>query len=251
MNLSTHFNITRFYLLLKMELFRSRKGIAMTLVIILGLLFTGLVAESIFGNEKVFSSHEGSYAFNLIVGGFILSSLAFRDLGNTLKAYQYLTLPASVFEKFFSMWLLTTLGWIIGFTIVFMLYAVMGNALGNFFFSHKTYLPFDLFSEVPLNALKTYFILQGVFLVGAVHFKGYVFPKTLFTLILAAAACGIIAYFIMADLFRHGEEDLFNPELLMDMPVYQVWLVIQWLFCWVLAPLCWVITYFGLKEKEV
>jgi hypothetical protein len=31
----------------------------------------------------------------------------------------------------------------------------------------------------------------------------------------------------------------------------QFWQIISWFGQWLLAPLCWVITYLGLKEQEV
>src|SRR3972149_8760573 len=82
MNLSNYIEPSRFWLLLKMELFRSRKGFLLTFVVTFGLLFTGFVLENIFGTDKVYDSHHANYAFFLLIGGFILSSLAFNDLSN-------------------------------------------------------------------------------------------------------------------------------------------------------------------------
>jgi hypothetical protein len=251
MNLTYYFNMSRFWQLMKMEWCRSKKGILITFVITFGLLFTGFILESVFGYNKVFNSHPSGYTFALLTGGFILSSLAFNDLSHSLKKYNYLMLPASTLEKFFSMWLLTCACWIIAFTLIFILYSIGVNALGHLFFSEKTYLAFDPFGKIPVEAIKYYLVLQGIFLAGAVHFKGYVLPKTILALLLFGMACGIIFYFTLSDLFQSGAESIAEYGAMKGTPLYQVWLVVKWMFWWLLAPLCWVITYLGLKEQEV
>ena len=96
MNVKNYFDLSRFWLLLKMELFRSRKGLLLMLVIIFGILFfAGLLLTCAIEKKRIFDEHPSNYAFHLMIGGFILSSLAYNDLSNTLKRYRYLTLPAS------------------------------------------------------------------------------------------------------------------------------------------------------------
>jgi hypothetical protein len=63
--------------------------------------------------------------------------------------------------------------------------------------------------------------------------------------------CGFVMYFLMADLFELDTGYFENPEILAGMPIHQFWLAIQWVFWWVLPPLCWTTTYLALKEKEV
>ena len=252
MRLKNFFYLPRFWLLLKMELYRSRKAVLMTIVIALGLhFFIDLLLSPVLSPNRVIYEHSQNYSFSLILGGLILSSLAFNDLSNTLRRYHYLTLPASNLEKFTSMWLLTTVGWIIGFTIIYTLYTMVANIIGALLFSYMDFRAYDPLNRFSINAVQYYFVLQGVFLVGATHFKGYVFPKTLFTLILFAAVCGFIGYFIMSDLFHTDSEGDSSMEFLDGTIVQQMWLVLQWMFWWILAPLCWVITYLGLKDKEV
>jgi hypothetical protein len=253
MKLTNYFEISRFWMLLKMELYKGRNAILMGFVLMFGLLFfVGLLLDIIVEKEKVTYEFTEYYASSLILGGCIFSSLAFNDLSSTLKRYQYLTLPVSTFEKFLCMWLLTSVGWIIVFTIAFTLYTVVGIAMGRLLFSHITFLAFDPLGEFSLESVKYYLISQSIFLVGAAHFKGYVFPKTLLTLIIVGAVSATFIYFIMKDVFltEHacaGDE----CELVNELKVHQAWLFIKWLFWWVLAPVCWVTTYLGLKEQEV
>ena len=223
----------------------------LTFVIIFGLLFIGFILENIFGTRNMYDSHPASYTFFLLIGGFILSSLAFNDLSNPLKRYNYLTLPASTFEKFFSMWLLTCICWIVMFTLTFIIYTLIANSIGHLFFRKMTFLAFQPLAVTPVNAIKYYIAFQAVFLVGAVHFRGYVFPKTIFTLLLFVLVCGIIFYMMMADIIHSDIEcpSGFNP--LKEGTLLQIWHIVQWFTAWVMAPLGWAITYIGLKDQEV
>ncbi len=252
MKLKNYFNIKRFWLLLKLELFKSRKGIVMTIVITFGMLFLiGLLFSILVVPNMIVYEHSGSYVFMLLTGGFILSSLAFNDLGSTLKRYNYLTLPVSAFEKFFCMWLLTSVGWIILFTITYTFYTIIANIIGPIIFRQVEFLAFKPWNELVLHAVLYYFVLHGIFLVGAAKFKGYVFPKTLFTIIIFGVVCGFIIYFIMSDMFELDSEIFEDPKALEGMAIHKIWIGLQWAFWWILAPLSWVVTYLALKEKEV
>jgi hypothetical protein len=250
MNLKNYFELSRFWFLLKMELSRSSRGVLMTLVIIFGFLFfVGLLLGPVFDPGMIVFEHSPGYAFTLLVGGFILSSLAYRDLGNPLRRNNYLMLPVSALEKFLSMWLLTSVGWILLYTLTYEAYTLFANSVGQLIFGHLTFESFEPLSQFAVRTMKYYFVLHGIFLAGAAYFKGYPFPKTLLTLILFGAVCGVITYLIMNGVFDIDytlESNLFNGML-----VCQLWKVIQWMFWWLLAPLCWVITYLGLKEQEV
>ena len=253
MNPNNYFDITRFWLLLRMELHRSRKGIVMTIVIALGLLFFfGLLMTPVFEPGLLIFTHHEGYAFTLLIGGFILSSLAFTDLSNSLKRFHYLTLPVSTFERFLCMWLLTLVGWILVYSVIYYVYTLFANQVGQILYPHLTFVAFKPLGTFSINVIKYYFVLQGIFLIGAVHFKGYVFPKTLFALVIAAIITMTIGYLLVGDLLQSdGELCLSESDALESMTFYKIWMVLQWLFWWVLAPLSWVIIFIGLKEKEV
>jgi hypothetical protein len=113
------------------------------------------------------------------------------------------------------MWILTFIGWIILFTITFIVYAWLANAAGYLIFRRMTFIAFDPLSRLPLQSIRYYLIFQAVFLIGSVHFRGYVFPKILFTILLFVIVCGILFYAIMADIIHSGNEfpGNYNPML--------------------------------------
>lgn len=250
--MNKYFDVSRFWLFLKVELFKSRNGIAMTFVIVFGALFFLGFLLSIFLESPTHYDHSESYASTLILGGFIMSSLAFFDLGSALKRYRYLTLPVSAFERFVCMWLLTSVGWLILFTLSFTVYTWIANPVGQLLFPNVAFKSFDPVGSFALSTMRYYFVLQGIFLLGAVHFRGYVFPKTAVVLILFALVCVVILYFIMRGPFTedHRCTSANECELVDAMAVHPIWLVTKWMFWWVLAPLSWVLTYLGLKDQE-
>ncbi len=248
----SYFDISRFWLLMQLELFKSRRAIVMTLVIIFGLsFFMGMIVDLTIEPLTTVFDHYENYAFSLLIGGFILSSLAFHGLRNTLTRYQYLMLPVSAFERVLCMWLLTSLGWILVFTLTFTLYTLFANTVGQLLFSQVKFNGFNPFNEQAFTPMKYYFVCQSVFLVGAAYFRGYVLPKLLILLIAVAFTFLIITYSILNDVMLadyHTDEEC-DWE---NMPgIKTVWTGVKFFFWWILAPMSWVLTYLGLKDQEV
>lgn len=250
--MNQYFNLNRFISLLKLELYKSRRGILLTFVVTFGLhFFVGFLLSLLVEDHLTVYNHDENYAFSLMVGGFILSSLAFSDLSHPLKRPAYLLLPAAVLEKFLSMWLLTTVGWVLLYTITFTAYTWFVNGVGQAFFNGIQFEWFNPFGEVAIQTIGYYVVIQSIFLVGATQFKGYVLLKTLFVLVLLAMFAGSVAYMMLSGLPDTGEACLTDPGAFEASTVYRFWQVVKILFWWVLAPVAWLITYYGLKEKEV
>ena len=53
MNFNEIYQPSRFWLLTKLELFRSRKGVLITIVVTFGLLCTGFILENIFNSSRI------------------------------------------------------------------------------------------------------------------------------------------------------------------------------------------------------
>ncbi|WP_299452817.1 hypothetical protein [uncultured Microscilla sp.] len=245
------FDIARFGWLLKAELYRSKRGIIMAFAITFGLLLLNLWLEPLVSTSPVYDAHPENYALALFMGGFALSSLAFSDLGNHLKQYHYLALPASTLEKLLTMWLLTTLGWVLSFSLMYYVYTLIANPLGQLLFPQVTFEAYQPLGSFSLRSIHYYLVLQGAFLVGAAHFRGYVFVKTLLVLVLFGSLCVGLGYLMISGLSNAENECLTNLENKPGTLFYGFWQSVQWVFWWLFAPLCWVVTFFGLKEKEV
>jgi hypothetical protein len=253
MSVRDHFEPSRFWALLRLEVLRHLKGIGMAFVITFGLLFVlGLLLSlAVEGDIKIFR-HEENYAASLLIGGFVLSSLAFDDLADPLRRSRYLTLPAAAFEKLLVMWLLTCVGWVILFSVTYTLYSYVANPIAKLLFDHVTFEAFNPFDAIVPETIKYYVVLQAIFLMGAAHFRGYVLPKTIFTIVLIAVVIGALLYFSLSDIFLSDHDcDGNHCELVDQVGLHSVWTMTKFTFWWLLAPTCWVLTFLGLKEQEV
>ena len=237
---------------MKLELFKSRMGVIITLDIAIGLLFIGMFMDILFDPSLTVYDHSESFAFTMAIGGFVLTSLAFNSLSNSLKRFSYLTLPVSTFERWLCMWLLTSIGWVVLYSTVFFLYTLIANNVGRVIYDFVEFKPFNPFAEINYYGMLTYLAIHGMFLVGATHFKGYVFPKTLFTVFTTAFVIGFILFMSLKDIFLTEHECKgYECEFTDVMGVHWVWAVIKFFFWWILAPLSWVVSYLGLRDKEV
>ncbi|WP_026210333.1 hypothetical protein [Flexithrix dorotheae] len=249
------FNIQRFGLLLNREFRINAKFIGIVTGAIVGLLcFILFVAiANVYGDGmSVFNIHTNIYLAILIPGGILLTSISFSDLHNNLKRLNYLLLPSSSFEKFFSMLLITTVGWVLGFTIVYAIVSEIANGIGAYYTGNRLeFESFNPFSEMAWDGIKAYISVQALFLAGAAYFKNYAFFRTLFTLVVFGALLALGGYLIFADLI-HGENQPSGPSKeFKDFTEYTLVPIVENFFDWAMAPVFWVIAFFSLKEKEV
>ena len=253
MSMRYYFDFNRFLLLLKLELIRNSRAIAMLFVITFGLLFfVGLMLSVMFEGNVTTYRHHTDYASSLLIGGFVLTSLAFHDLGNPMKRSGYFTLPVSALEKLICMWLLTSVGWIILFTVVYTCYSYLANPIGQMVFRNVRFEAFDPLSDFVFSSMQYYFVLQGIFLVGAAHFRGYAFPKTVFVLVVFGMVFVMLFYFLLKDVFMYEHDCTgMDCELIPEVGGHTVWRIMTFFFWWILAPLCWALAYLGIKEQEV
>lgn len=250
MKKSDTFSFWRFRHLLNLELFSSRKAILIALVITFGLLKISFMLTALFGNSLTFGAHATNFTFFLLAGGFIFSSMAFHELTNPGRKYRYLTLPASNFEKFLSMWTLTCPGWIVAFMLTYLMYSWLAGSVGSIFFHGMTFIPFDIASGYVLTAIGYYVVFQGIFLAGAVHFRNYAFAKTIFTFLILCFICGFIFYLTLSDVIRSDFDWNSANNPFEDQALKRFITLAHHLVLWVLPPLSWFITFTGLKEQE-
>jgi hypothetical protein len=141
------------------------------------------------GDGRAF--HIPMYTLLLVVGGFVVTSLAFADLHDERKGMLYLSLPGSLLEKFVSKLLQTSVFWAIGATIVYFVGSLAGAGISQLAFggSHGGYLPL---SPGDLEIVWTYLLAQSIFLFGSIYFKKAAFIKTVLAVIVFAFAFAFV-----------------------------------------------------------
>ena len=207
----------------------------------------------------------------LFLGGFIVTSLAFREVWQAGSGISYLMLPGSLFEKFAVKLLMTSLGFAAG-TLIFMSAAAAVSETVDrllFGFGHGF---FDPFTPAVLQALVRYIVLQSFFLLGSIWFRKLAFVKTALAIVVfgvAVAIVGTIALRIgLASHFALGPghgmrlggwgfdlnganfRDLFSPGSRGYQGGVVFRTVAEALFI-ALAPASWLAAYFRLGEAEV
>ncbi len=269
----------RFGRLLLREAVSGYRGLLIAMAAVGGVLvlISALTAWGISVSGRGYAGMSGTFYLNLyqnllFLGGFIVTSLAFREVWQAGGGIFYLTIPGSLFEKLASKLLVTAVGYGVGVTIFYAAAAALAEGVS--YLIAGTGLGF--FNPVDLGVLRLiviYIVTQSLFLLGSIWFRKGAFIRTALWLVLfgiaLAVIAGVTARIVLADHFvwrTVGEGvriggwslDLNNVDLLRIFGEggrghagFQAFSVIARIGFWVLAPVCWVAAYFRLGEAEV
>ncbi|HEY9257487.1 hypothetical protein, partial [Chitinophaga sp.] len=181
----------------------------------------------------------------------------------------YLMIPASQFEKYFTLFLVSAIGYFLFFHLsCYLSFQIIENVQASLTGIHieKDY-QFLSNPDEKKYIYYGYFILQSVFLLGATCFHKYSFLKTLFCLFIFLFGLYVINCIIISLLFGlQGEFWKRSVPFVMvnklvggpiswhtDTYVIPRWLLDVYLFIirFLLAPVLWTIAYFRLKDQEI
>lgn len=231
------FGISHIYRLIRIDLSVEKKTIFSTvaavlvLVLLLELLSPGLAAS------------ENCYLFFLYIVGLMWMNRVFSDMHNPLLSCRYLSLPCSNLDRLIAKLLLSTIGLLLLFMGIFS-FASWGSYLLAKIVWHNDIPVFSLFSQSLWVANLKFIIFQSVFLLGAAYFRKNSVTKTMLVIgcfiVLAILLLFFISYFWCANCV---DQDLLS----LVVHSTSILPLIYWV---VLAPLCWVATYFVIAKKE-
>ncbi|MBN1698978.1 MAG: hypothetical protein JW881_15780 [Spirochaetales bacterium] len=264
MRITDFFNIKRFWLLIKRDVYMQYR----TYLIGLGAIFCILMIVNVasIASAKYWNFNLVFYPLTLFIGGFIFTSLGFNELYHEQGRVSYIVIPASVLEKFSSKLIITSIGYVIFSLVVYFLFSVLVFFVNTLIFglAHRIFNPFH---PVIWLCIRVYCITQSVFLFGAVFFRRSAFVKTILGLfglatcyVLFAAAVFLTMYLVLSagghiyfsfELFTQtGPKGFGEPSVIRTIAVLLAYNAN--IFFWFgLAPLLWVTSYFRLKEIEV
>jgi len=260
-----YFSPGRFFLLLKRDFLIHYRTILIAIAAIAGFVIFSSAISALKHNGGDF--HLKLYFMLLYLGGFIVTSRAFREMYNSQKSYIYMTLPGSLLEKFTERLISTSIGYALGTLLIYFVIAAISESLNQMLFGY-THALLNPLSKAFLISVAAFLVIQGLFLVGAVFFKKNSFIKTILMLTLLAIALLIIAIFaarlILPGSFKglHPTNQEFNTmrdltewlgltEARLLLVGKTIRLVIRILFWVVLAPLCWIVSYLKFRKIEV
>lgn len=260
-----YFNPGRFFLLLKRDFFTNYRTMIIAVAAIAGFVIFASAISSLKQNGGDF--HLKLYFMLLYIGGFIVTSRAFKELHNSQKSYTYVTLPGSPMEKFAGRLISSSIGYALGTLVVYFVIAAISESINQLLFGYSHAL-FNPLSRIFLIGVSAFVVIQSVFLVGSVFFKKNSLIKTILMLTILAIALSVIAVLIARFVFWESFEGLqptkqeFNSlrelsdwlsitEGSLRLVGRRLWLIIRILFWAILAPLCWIVSYLKFRKIEV
>jgi hypothetical protein len=202
----------------------------------------------------------------LFIGGFIVTSFAFREVWQNGSGIFYLTLPGSTLEKLLSKILVTAVGYAVGSLVFMAVVSLASEGVIRLLFGAGFGFP-DLGAQL-VTALKSmlfYVITQSVFLLGSIWFRKTALVRTALWIMIfgvaAVIAAVVTARFSLAHLFTttNGWVFSFNDSQLRSWfqshgdlsGLETAGRIVSWVFVGLLAPVCWLASYFRLAEAEV
>jgi hypothetical protein len=256
------FSIRRLAMLLRRDFSAGYKSVFIAMAAVGGFVIMVSVVSA-FG-RGLGPIHEKMYYLLLFIGGYIVTSLTFKELHLNGQSVFYLTLPGSSLEKYLSKLLVTSAGYAFG--SLFFYTAVSSAAEGInrliFGYGHSFFNPFE---RVMLNWVAVYLVTQAVFLAGSVYFRKLAFIKTNLFLwlfgIVVVILVAVTAWLIFRD-YAAGTRINLEPyfqrlgesgemQAVLQPMAEKFGQVAKVLFWGVTAPVCWLIGYLRLRETEV
>jgi hypothetical protein len=238
----------------------SRLGALIRNDIILNLTNTLITAGTIAGGLLVwnFIDPANVYTINqypigfiwiLFIGGVLTTGNAFKELRQPTTACAWLTLPASVFEKYLSRLLLTSVIYFAAtlalYTLIYWIIAAVAKLVTDFSFPW-----FNPLQPAMFKALMNYMIIHALFFLGAIYFKRYAIIKTILTITIFNIAITAFMFLVGKWVLSSYISDrlILIPsirwESLNKLPL------ITFVFWLAIMLVCWVVSYFRLKEVE-
>lgn len=247
------FDIKRFWLILKRDIFVNLKTYLIVLFVVFSVFFVKYFFQlfvSLFSVMPIIvtkSDLKSTYFFGFYIVGIIISGTAFGDFRNKLSTMTYLTLPASKLEKFFSVWLITTIGVIVAYFFSFVVFNLLLMLLGLFF---KVDIPFfNIFTYRVFYILLVYFFIHSIFFAGAATFEKSPILKTPLIALLIQIIFSIVNGLIFVLIFlNYGLNFHIDPS---NTSYFDLVIVMGKVLLYVTPFVFWIFTYFKLSEKQV
>ena len=260
MNITNIFSPGRLLHLLKRDILSNINSTLIALGAVTAVIYF-ISAISAYNNAPSGQLYFTLFTNFLFAGGLIVTSMIFKEMHKKETAQNYLLLPASNFEKFFSRLLISTIGFalitLVGVTVI----SYLSEGVNLLIFKRHNVI-FNPFSKTVWMLMAHYMVAQSIFFLGSVFFRKYHFIKTINVIFLIQLSLSIITVLFARIIFFDFFEGFFglnetsfqiqwdalkiNPDTIKVL--FTTGKIIYWL---VPAPLFWTISYFRLKEAEV
>lgn len=185
--------------------------------------------------------------------GFILTSMTYSELHTPAKSQFFLILPATTSEKLFAHWMVTAVVYILIANLLVSLSVLIYTGISMVLWN-SNFVFFNPFTIQNLELMGIYIVVQSVFFLGAIHFRKNNFMKTILSVFVIGTIINIIivaiSYLFVGNTNIEMSGDMANPELTHFIENV-IPLAGKIFFYGLLAPLCLLVSFYKLKEREV
>ncbi|MEM9648836.1 MAG: hypothetical protein AAF969_10160 [Bacteroidota bacterium] len=246
------FSFNRVASLIKRDLVLLKGGITKGFLVVIVLMFLFSLFNMIWDQQLGTSEFFGIFGFFYIPLGLLFTFSLFREFNDPKKNHMYLALPISIPERLAAKWLTSVLIYTAVFSVVAVLVGMFAMIAGIIVF-RADFTPISLVSVEYWTLLKTYFLVQPIFLVGAISFKRNRFGKTILSLGILVL-CFALLNFILYALFNFSL-GVFDTDGLgaaafekagADFSAFG-----KWFYGILLGPVMLAVAYFKMTEKQV
>jgi len=257
------FNLSRFFNLMKRDFYLYRKPIGLFLLAIF--LLQGIMMF-LYTRMAMPSTQPLSFlmTYPILIGGLLFTSINFWEFRTHFGRHNYLTIPASHFEKILTHLLYTTIFYLgIMFSLYWIGYHFFGTLLNDSNSKYDTFEPFRLFlSEDEYKYIfKGWFVVQAFVFVCSIVFNRFVPIKT-FLLWFALLIMSLLMVWLTIRImfFDHFEGwSVARENMKMNLQPSEEWIeytgntlgpLVRDIMFYTLPPFLWIVSYFKLTEKE-
>ncbi|MBW6497719.1 MAG: hypothetical protein K0B09_04970 [Bacteroidales bacterium] len=249
------FSLTRLFFLGKRQVLGNLSGFLIAFGAFAGtLLVISLLAG--YSDPGRLSRIAPLFYVALFIGGYVFTSNIFAELHSPQRSIPFLTLPVSKLERLLNAWLLTAilfpvLALLSYALVVFLAHLILGVPLTATAFSM-------VWSKSAFNVVMIYVITQSIFLFGAIYFRKHNFIRTLLSLFVLQIVISIFLTIIVYLLFgkTHFSEEVFVQQTNLSPAMEQFFTktlvdIAKFSFNYLLVPFFLMLTWFGIKERQV
>lgn len=251
-----HFSPGRWMKLLRADLVQYKSSMSIAAMAVFGAALLVLVALA--PTAGGWQPHEIFIPGILYLGGLVVISYSFVELGDPVRRSAYLLVPASALEKVTARLALTLVAFPVAGLMLYWATSLVGAGLGGLIWD-ESFGVYNPFTEETWQLLAVYPMVHSVFFLGAVWFRKATVSKTILAVVLAQIGLAIVTALIFRVVFFdffHGLS--FEPSKEFRLNVTDAgWLTsdlsarIGKVFTHLLfGPWLWVIAYLRLADTE-
>ena len=270
----TFFSAPRFVNLCRKEMVESWKANLLRFVMMYGIMAIAFVWNGYFQynypeglinrgvtQDPIWNFELGAFVWALVIMGLLSASFIMERMKTKTSRIAMLMIPATMFEKFFSRWLVFTFGFLIVFLIAFKLadwtrvtvymisYPELKGIIASTPLSHlvvkgQFWTVFDDCNYFMLG-VSAYFFAQSLFVLGSSIWPKNSFVKT-FSAIVVIAIVYIAIGSVLAKMLFEGRGGGVNQTVSDETMTLSSTVIF-----FAMAVFNWVVAYFRFKESEI